>query len=63
MSIFERYNFKIVGTDLVLGDYFQQEHESDELLNNDTAEDNHYLNVFVCLMTIFFSSLFRLRAT
>ena len=47
MSIFERYNLKIVNTDLVLG-----EHESDELLNNDTAEDNHHLNAFKLLSSL-----------
>ena len=52
MSIFERYNLEIVDTDLVLDDHFQQEQESDKLLNTETAEDDHHLNAFELLSSL-----------
>ena len=52
MSIFERYNLEIVDTDLVLNDDFQREQESDEMLNNETAEDEHHLNAIELLSSL-----------
>ena len=52
MSIFERYNLEIVDTILVLNDHFQREQESDEVLNNKTAEDDHHLNAFELLSSL-----------
>ena len=43
---------EIVDTDLVLNDHFQREQESDELWNNETAEDDHHLNAFELLSSL-----------
>ena len=41
----KKNNLKIVDTDLVFNDHFQQKHESNELLNNDSNEGNNHFNV------------------